>query len=205
MEALANVSYIDAFIAVVGVLGLIRGWFKGLVDQVLGLVGIVVAIILSAMFAAPVGAAVVNSMGLSPKIAGTVGFAVVFAGVMLGVFLLVRAIKNTLSALSLGGIDKLGGAAFGGFKALLILSLLLGFVNMMPLMAGATDPVFDEETRDGSLFYEPVRGIAPATWAFVQPILPGLQERLFQAVDDLEAGRLESDQGPSSTIRGFGQ
>ncbi|MEM8601317.1 MAG: CvpA family protein [Bacteroidota bacterium] len=204
MDALTDLSYLDAFLAVVAVLGLIRGWFKGLVDQVLSIVGIVVAIILSAMFAAPVGSAVVSSMGLSPRIAGTVGFAVVFAGVMLGVFLLVRAIKNTLAALSLGGIDKVGGAAFGGFKALLVLSLLLGFVNMMPLMAGSTDPVFDEATREGSMLYEPVRNIAPATWAVVQPILPGLQERLFQAVDDLEAGRLESDSAPNSTIRGFG-
>ncbi|MEL6703408.1 MAG: CvpA family protein [Bacteroidota bacterium] len=204
MDFLADLSYLDAFISVVAVLGLMRGWHKGLVDQVLGLVGIVAAIILGAMFAGPIGSMVVNSMGLSPRIAGTVGFAVVFAGVMLGVFLLVRAIKNTLSALALGSLDKVGGGAFGGFKALLVLSLMLGFVNMLPLMAGATSPVIGDETRETSMFYEPVRGLAPATWGAVQPILPGLSERLFQAVDDLEAGRFEDDPPPSTTIQGFG-
>ncbi|MEM9998157.1 MAG: CvpA family protein [Bacteroidota bacterium] len=204
MEALANLSYLDAFIAVCAVIGLLRGWSTGLIDQVLGIVGIVVAIILSAMFAQPVGVAVVNSLQLSPRVAGTVGFAVTFTGVMLAVFFITRAIKGMLSALALGGVDKVGGAAFGGFKALLVVSLGLSLINMMPLLAGAGTPVFTDEAREDSALYEPVRGLAPATWEVVKPVLPGLREKLFQAVDDLEAGAFEDNQPQSTDPRGFG-
>lgn len=204
MDALANLSYLDAFIAVSAVIGLLRGWSTGLVDQVLGIIGIIVAIILSAMFAQPVGVMVVTSLDLSPRVTGTVGFAVTFAGVMLAVFFAVRAIKGMMAALALSGIDKVTGALFGGFKALLVVSLLLSFVNMMPLMAGAEEPVFGDEVRESSRLYEPVRSLAPGTWEIVKPVLPGLQEKLFQAVDDLEAGVFEDNTTQTTPTRRIG-
>ena len=176
---------LDLFILVLLALGAWRGYRTGAIQQVAGLVGLVLAFLVGARFMTPIGEGVVDSLGLSERIAPLVGFIVAFGVVLIGVSLALRGVRSFLQTIKLGALDTLGGLLVGAFTAALGVSILL-MVTEFATLPGQDDPlIIGRDTREASMLYPAVRAIGPDTWSVVQDVFPNVYQALDQALGSL--------------------
>lgn len=168
-----SVNLLDFIIMGVLILGAILGFRKGGVGEVIRVVGLTFAFVLSIQLMKPVGLVVVSSLGLSDKVAPLAGFITTFLIVYGVALLLGRGIEKLLSTLKLGTLDKLAGGAVGALKYALLFSIGLLFVGDLGIPSA--------NMRSGSALYEAVEPIAPTTWDLVSRALPNTQ-RLSEQV-----------------------
>lgn len=107
--------------------GLIVGFMRGFVQEILSLAALVAALFVLRYAHAPLSASLTSSVGAAgaPILAFTLIMALVWGG---GKFAAVRVGRRSRSSI-VGPVDRLLGAGFGTLKALLILAA--GFVLLM--------------------------------------------------------------------------
>lgn len=121
-------SLIDVILLIVIIGGMLRGGMQGAIKQITSVIALILAVVLTNMFG---GAAttllgeIVPEMGEEQWLGAFVAHVLLFVLVYLSVSLLGRVIKNLVSSLSLGFIDRILGALFCTLKYVLIMSLLL--------------------------------------------------------------------------------
>lgn len=179
---------LDWFILLILVGGMIRGYMVGAVRQVGSVLGIVAALLFSVEFMNSVGALIVSSLGLSDALAPLSGFTVLFLGVYLLFIALSRLVEQVFNTLSLSVVNRILGAAVGAVKAALLLSLLFLVLGGMELPS--------QETRNNSVFYQPIAELLPQTLEAVEDWVPAAKE----AADQLgEQVRSKVDSVPESS------
>jgi len=188
------VNGLDGFLAVVIAFGLWRGLRTGALLQVVGTAGWLVGFLAATALMGPVGDLVVASLGVSPRVAPVVGFVVVLGAVLGGLMAIAHALRKTLKAVKLGGVDTLAGGGLGALRSAFGLSVLLITTSFSPL-PGSGPLLIDAETRDGSLLYEPVEALAPEVWSIARTVTPGLQEALVDKFNSWQEGEPESVTG----------
>ncbi len=123
----------------------IRGLMRGLVREVAGLVGIILAFALANQFQGKVQPSVVRFLGHSDW-TGVVAYSIIFALVLAGVALFATALRKFMALTFTSWIDRLLGAVVGAAKGLLITTivfyLLLRFVPNAPVVKGAQTAAF---------------------------------------------------------------
>ncbi|PUE32454.1 colicin V synthesis protein [Limnohabitans sp. Jir61] len=129
MQTLSAVDWI--LLAVLG-LSLLLGMWRGIVQEVLSLVGWVAAFYVSQMYA-PVAAAWLPMEGSSQMLRYAAGFVVVFVAVLVVTALVSWTIKKLLSAVGLGLLDRFLGSLFGLMRGVVILLAVTVFVGMTPM------------------------------------------------------------------------
>lgn len=159
-----TLASLDWFIIAVLAGGLLRGFMVGAVRQVASLGGLILAFVLSVQFMHPVGAVVVSALGVSEAVGPLVGFVVIFVGVQLLFLAVSRLIERVLETLSLSLVNRAAGGALGGFKAVLLLSVLFLILGTMNVPS--------HQTRDESVLYPPVAQALPKTLDAASPYLP---------------------------------
>lgn len=159
---------LDIVIVLVLAAGVARGFSTGVIRQVASFVGFILAFILSVKLMEPVGTLVVESLGLSARVAPVLGFIVVFLAIQAGLFFVVRLVETLVGALRLTAVNRLLGGLLGALKAALVLSVLF-------LVLGVFG-VPEEQTRADSSFYAPVAAVLPQAWDFVSARLPEVQK-----------------------------
>ncbi|MEP0545834.1 MAG: CvpA family protein [Rhodothermales bacterium] len=177
---MGDLPWLDVGIGLVVGLGVWRGLRTGALRQLVGTVGLVVALFAGALLMRPVGDLVVGSLGLADRLAPLLGFVVTFAAVLGAAAVVAQLLKKTLVALRLGALDRVAGAGVGGLRAALGLSVLLLLTGPL-VVPGRGGLLFGTETREKSVLYEPVRALAPLTWDAFRFVLPGLQTHLADA------------------------
>ncbi|PAP77450.1 CvpA family protein [Rubrivirga marina] len=185
---------LDGFLAVVIAFGLWRGLRTGALLQVVGTAGWLVGFLVATALMGPVGDFVVASLGVSPRVAPVVGFVVVLGAVLGGLMAIAHALRKTLKAVKLGGVDTLAGGGLGALRSAFGLSVLLITTSFSPL-PGSGPLLIDAETRDGSVLYEPVEALAPEVWSIARTVTPGLQEALVDKFNSWQVGEPESVTG----------
>jgi membrane protein required for colicin V production len=129
MPTLSAVDWI--LLAVLG-LSFLLGVWRGIVQEVLSLVGWVAASYVSQMYA-PMAAAWLPMEGSSQMLRYAAGFVVVFVAVLVGTVLVSALIKKLISAVGLGPLDRLLGSLFGLMRGVVILLAVTVFVGMTPM------------------------------------------------------------------------
>lgn len=129
MQALSAVDWI--LLAVLG-LSFLLGIWRGIVQEVLSLVGWVAAFYVSQMYA-PMAANWLPMEGSSQMLRYAAGFVVVFVAVLVGTVLVSALIKKLISAVGLGPLDRLLGSLFGLMRGVVILLAVTVFVGMTPM------------------------------------------------------------------------
>jgi membrane protein required for colicin V production len=129
MEHLTAVDWI--LLAVLG-LSLLLGVWRGVVQEVLSLVGWVAAFYVSQMYA-PAAAAKLPMEGSSQMLRYAAGFVTVFVGVLVATVLVAWLLKKLLSAVGLGPLDRLLGSLFGLLRGVVVLLAITVVVGMTPL------------------------------------------------------------------------
>lgn len=133
-DALAGIGWIDwVFLAVV-TLSIVVGLMRGLVYEVMSLLGWVAAYIAAQAFAAAVAPAIpIGAPGSGLNVAAA--FVIVFVVVLIGWGLLSWLIKKLLQASPLSPFDRALGAVFGLLRGVLVALVAATAINMTPLAA----------------------------------------------------------------------
>lgn len=150
-------NYLDVIILAPIVWGLYRGFSKGLVIEVASLIALVAGIWCALHFNEAAASILVNdlSINISEHYLAPVSFALTFIAVALVIVFVSRIIDKILSAVALGGINKLFGAVFGGAKAFIILAVVLYFVHQVD----SKYEFLNAEKKESSVFYEKMVGL----------------------------------------------
>jgi membrane protein required for colicin V production len=121
-EATGGGAWIVDLLAVVFIGWLVvKGWRMGLLRNVVLVAGLVLAIWAGARYAPEIAAAF--DLGLPRGVRYALGFALVFVLVMIAAGIGGRLLGMAIAQSALNPFDRIGGAAFGAFKALVFLAL----------------------------------------------------------------------------------
>lgn len=150
-------NYLDVIILAPIVWGLYRGFSKGLIVEVASLIALVAGIWCAIHFNEAAASILVNdlSLNISDHYLAPVSFAVTFIAVAFVIVLVSRVIDKILSAVALGGINKVFGAIFGGTKAFIILAVVLYFVHQFD----SQYQFLNEDKKSSSVFYQKMVGL----------------------------------------------
>lgn len=122
-------------IVIIGVLVIpaITGLFKGMVRTVFGLMGLVGGVLLSIVFARPLGLQIGNLLGFTDYFAGKLtAFILIFlASALIGYFGGIT-FKRLFSAANLGWLDRLLGGLLGLGQGIVIATAILIVIYLIP-------------------------------------------------------------------------
>ena len=174
---LCPMNYIDILLIIPLLWGLYKGFSKGLIIEAATLVAFGLAVWGAIKFHNFVSDWMQHSMGWGSKYIPLLSFAVIFIGVLLVVFGIAKLLEKFVRAISLGFLNKLGGALFGMLKFGLLLSMMIFFIEAV----NKSVSFFPQETKNKSLLYPWVQKIAPT-------MIPGLRDSKL----NLAAANLDS-------------
>lgn len=145
-----------------------KGYQSGLIKEVLGIAGIIIAVFLTINYLEPFSVYAKELLGLKEDYNSFIFGTLLFITVMLSVNLLTYIIGKLLSAIKLTLVNKLLGLLFGALKAGLIVSAIL------ILLAGFGFP--NEQTRKASVSYPYLIQVAPTVYNAIALIYPGAED-----------------------------
>jgi len=127
-----HLSWLDAVIVVVLGFTLVRGAFRGLVRESLGVVSVGGAYVLASHTYHAVEPAFLDTLP-TPAIGAGVSFALTFVGFALVLMLLFRLGEHGLvRAVNLGPVNPAGGLVLGALKGVLVVAILLFVLRVAP-------------------------------------------------------------------------
>ncbi len=157
---------LDIVLLVILAVFILLGFRKGLLKEIVGFIGLVVAFWTAMRFTKA-------AAGLFPKISIPAREALTFLVILVGVFLLFHLagflLRKLIKASHLAILDRLGGVALGLLKGGLLLSICLLVLTLAPL------PKPWAEKMEGSLAAQGVRQVAPMAYEATKVIGPGLR------------------------------
>jgi len=145
---------------------LYRGFKKGLIREIFGLVAVLVALVVAVVCMNNGVALLVGLSDAPTPVALAISFLIIFA-VVYAVVRIVGAILHKIIRLTLlGWLDRLGGLLFGLLKSLLIASLILLGLTLLSWPSGI-DKVIDRSTLAPS-----VQMVAPRFFNYMKFLSP---------------------------------
>lgn len=151
----------DIVLSVIVLLGLARGFQKGLIKSVIGLVGWLVALVLASKMANPAGR-LFSDMIDSPELQVATGFLMVVLVTITVLHLVGLIAEKLLTELNLTIVDRFAGGVLGAAKGILVVLVLISL----------TAPVFKKMTfwKD-SIFVPQLLPLAPIAMQFSKDIV----------------------------------
>ena len=129
---MANISATDWILFAVLLASLLMGAWRGLVYEVMSVIGWLAAFVLAQWFAADVaGRLPMQSAGESLRYAA--GFVITFISVLVATVLVSWVVKKMVSAVGLGPLDRLLGSLFGLLRGVVLLLAVTVLVGMTPM------------------------------------------------------------------------
>jgi membrane protein required for colicin V production len=171
-------NVIDIVLLVILAIFLVLGFRKGLLKEVVSIIGLVVAFWAAMMYTKA-------AAGLVPRLSLPAREAVAFLAILIGVFLVFQLagflMRKLIRASPLAILDRLGGVALGLLKGGLLLSICLLVLTLAPLPKPWADKV------EGSYAARGMRQVAPMVYHATKAIGPGLHslyEHFMAKVDE---------------------
>jgi membrane protein required for colicin V production len=159
-------TWLDYAVIGVWVASMALGAWRGLVREVLSLLGWVIAFLAANLFAGPLGPHM-PAVIPGPELKLAAAYIAVFIVSLIVTSLVALLLSKVLHAVGLGGVDRLLGAAFGAARALL---LVLAAAVLAGLSTVPKQPYW-KDSVSGPLLTDAVR--------LLKPLLPQtLAERL---------------------------
>ena len=157
-----ELSWVDLALAALLLISIGIGLWRGLVFEVMSLLGWVVAYFVASPLA-PVVEALLPEDKFSPAVLHVVALVVAFLFVLVVWSVAAQLVKTLIHATPLSALDRLGGAGFGALRGLCLALLLALVIGASPVAESATwqasraAPVLSGLLRDlAPLLPEPV-------------------------------------------------
>ncbi|ASB49179.1 CvpA family protein [Alkalitalea saponilacus] len=153
---------------------LFKGLKNGFIIELASLAALFLGIILAVMFSEVT--ATWLSDYITSRYVSILAFILVFTATVLGVHLVAKMIDKLVSAIALGWLNRLTGAAFGVVKAAILISIGI----LLFEATGLSEKYMTAENRENSLLYSHLQKAAPHALHLinlsVDHLLPRLEE-----------------------------
>jgi membrane protein required for colicin V production len=154
-------NWLDIVLAIILAASVLMSFRKGLSREVIGLVSVILALVLSTWFYGAAGSFLLSYVS-SPRVANFAGFCLVFVGVMLLGSLVSYMVGRFLRVTGLSIIDHMLGAGFGLLRGTLVAVALV--MGMMAFSQGDKPPAAVVDSRRAPFVVDAARlfaGMAP--------------------------------------------
>src|SRR5262245_1603162 len=124
-------TWLDYAVLGVFAVSMLVGLWRGLVREVISILGWVIAFLAANLFAGPLSASMPQAIP-TPELRVAAAFLAVFVGALVVSSLLGLLLSKAIQAVGLGGLDRTLGAGFGAARGVLIVlagALLAGFTS----------------------------------------------------------------------------
>ncbi len=163
-------NVLDGFILFPLLVAFLLGLKNGIIKEVFGLVGLILAVLLSLWFTGPISVFAVEMLGMGESWAKLATGVVLFVFVILTVQLIAWVLEKIIKAAQLSFLNRALGGLFGFGKAAFLVSLLLWVLSFVE---------YPKQTEtQSSLTYSYIRPIAPATFALLLRVIPNTEDAL---------------------------
>ena len=127
----------------------VRGWVRGLVRELLDLVGLVLGAAVAFRLSGPIGDFVTDRFGVTSEWARLGAALLLFAGVGFALSLVARALSRVMELPGLNLANRVGGAALAGAWGVLLLTIVVAVAGVLPV--GGLDDTLAESRIVGAL------------------------------------------------------
>ncbi|MCF6171909.1 MAG: CvpA family protein [Bacteroidales bacterium] len=158
-----SISTIDIILLIPMLLFAWSGYKKGLIISLASLAALVLGLYFAFFFSDYAANLLTEHFTISKKYLAAISFVVTFVVVILAVTVLGNALHKIIDVLMLGFLNKAAGAVFGILKGALYMSILIFVINYF----GVEQSLINKDSRDKSLFYEPVASVAPFIYSWL--------------------------------------
>jgi uncharacterized membrane protein required for colicin V production len=171
------------FILGAGLAGLVvRGWMRGLVRELLDLVGLVLGAAIAFRLSGPVGDFVTDRFGFTSEWARLGAGVLLFLAVGFGLGLVARALSRVMELPGLNLANRVGGAGFATAWGVLLLTVLVALAGVLPV--GGLDDTLAESRIVGI-----VTGPDSLPGRFLAKVAGRPIAQVIGALEDLIGGR----------------
>jgi membrane protein required for colicin V production len=170
-------NLVDLIIFVIAVIGFILGFKDGFIRKLIGFVGFVLAIYFSITYAAQLGKSVENTFGIEFYLSEIIAGVVIFIGIIVLTAIIKRLVHPYDKVNNL--LNQIVGGVVGLIQILFFISAALYILNVFNVPS--------ENSKKGSLLYEPVYSIIPATINFVGNYTPEAKKRIKDYINDKDS------------------
>ena len=143
-------NYFDILIIVILLWGAWKGFSNGFIISVASFIAIILGIWGAVKFCDFSAFFINNHFSISSKYLKIIGFAITFIIIIILVHILAKLIDKLLTAVALGLVNKLAGAAFGILKYCMIIGVFLVIFNNLDKKF----QILPEKFKNESLFYK---------------------------------------------------
>lgn len=143
------VNWLDIVILLPLLIGLVRGLMRGFITEVIAIAAVVLGFIGAKLWGQAFSAWILAQFTWPQPVCDAVAYALLFLGISIALHFIARLISKLLSAISLGWMNRLLGAAFGVAKWSLIVLAIVFCVNKLDRQFHFMKP----ELKSGSLLY----------------------------------------------------
>lgn len=164
---MANITATDWILLVILLASLLTGAWRGLVFEVMSVIGWLAAFVLAQWFAADVAVHLpMQSAGESLRYAA--GFVIVFVASVFTTGLISALLRRLISAIGLRPVDRLLGAGFGLFRGVILLLALTVVLHLTSM----TQSDWWQDSQGGPVLTALLEGLKPVLPANFGAYLP---------------------------------
>jgi len=180
-------NYVDVFIIVVVGFFTVKGLFRGLVKEVGGIVGLLVAFLIASTQIGKGSRFIQSAFKISPGVSHILGFIAIFIAVLVLVRLLEGFLLKLFKVTSMLWLDKLGGGVLGFLFGYLIIAVFIVLLMFVPF----SDSLKREQ--NDSILYPYAEYFSRYLYKVVLKINPGA-DKIKSIIDkQIKAGISEGD------------
>lgn len=164
---MADVTSIDWILLVILLASSLMGAWRGLVYEVMSVIGWLASFVLAQWFAADVAQRLpMHSAGESLRYAA--GFVIVFVASVFAAGLISAMLRKLISVIGLRPVDRVLGAGFGLFRGVILLLALTVVLHLMSM----TQSEWWQESQGGPVLTALLKGLKPVLPAHFGAYLP---------------------------------
>lgn len=157
---------VDIIIFLTLAVGFILGFKDGFVRKLIGIIGLLVAVILTALLAKKFGRVIESLLDIELYLSEIIAGLIIFLGTVL-VFSILKRVIHPFDKVN-GLINQLVGGAVGVIQLLFFLSAVLLLLNIFD--------VPKKEVQDSSLLYNSTYSVIPFTINYLKDYTPSTEE-----------------------------
>lgn len=161
-------TVLDFIIIGIFLIGFILGYKDGFVRKIIGFIGFILAIFLSAIFYLKLGNLITNVLGIEIYLAKIVAGVLIFLLVMI-VFSILKRVIHPFDKVN-NFLNQILGGTIGAIQILFFLSAVFFLLNVFSVPG--------KKTAESSVFYSKIYSILPLTIDYLDSYTPKTKEIL---------------------------
>jgi len=180
-------NYIDYIIICIIIIFVLKGLFRGLIVEVIGLVGQLLSIVLAVKFMSNMSDFIGNYISMPAAFSTIIGFLTVFIASHMAFQFLGHILQRFVKYTFLGWLEKLAGGMVGFTKGSIIASLLVLLITIVPMSD------YFVPDQDKSILMAPIGRFAPKMFNYLTRISPDSKDFKKEIMESLNTSKSNFD------------